>query len=61
MAVILHDYLIKDLIDDEWIGDTEGEDDLEPESHLGASNQPDNRRRDEPLHHLSELEETTMN
>ena len=60
-AVILHNFLIADPIEDEWVHQ-EAQDDLEPEQPgTGTSNQPDYSRRQDLLYYLSELEETTIN
>jgi DDE superfamily endonuclease len=60
-AVILHNFMIGQPFEEEWIALNEGEDDLDPEAAATMSNDPDNRRRHELLFYLSELEETTIN
>ena len=61
-SVVLHNFLIADPIDTEWIeSGEEGADDLEPEGIANQSNKPDNKRREELLYYLSELEETAIN
>jgi DDE superfamily endonuclease len=60
-AVILHNFMIGQPFDDEWIDSNEGIDDLEPEAAATMSNDPDNRRRSELMYYLSELQETTIN
>lgn len=61
-AVVLHNFLIGQPFEDEWLNDVqeEGEDDLEPEAG-SSSNKPNYRRRDELLYYLSELDETVIN
>ena len=65
-AVILHNFLRRDEFGDDggdWLDLTdtqEGGDDLEPEPGM-ATNQADNRRRDELYYYLSELEDTAIN
>ena len=60
-TVILHNYLVGQPYDEEWIQSEGDDDDLEAEAVSNNSNQPDNRRRSELLFYLSELEETTIN
>jgi DDE superfamily endonuclease len=60
-SVILHNYMIDQPFDSDWIDDNEGKDDLEPEASSRLSNNPDNRRRNELMYYLSELQETTIN
>ena len=62
-SVVLHNFLIDDPIDQDWVcGFEEGEDDLTPERvSPNQSNEPDYRRHQELLFYLSELEETTIN
>ena len=61
-SVILHNFLIKEPIDEDWINNsTDGNDDLDPEGTSSNSNQPDYRRRDDLLYYLSELQETSIN
>ena len=61
-CVILHNYLIEDEVDADWIEDSDDcLDDLAPETANTASNVPDYTRRDELYFYLSELEETAIN
>jgi DDE superfamily endonuclease len=60
-AVILHNFMIGEPFEDEWIAGDKGVDDLEPEATATRSNQPDNRRRKELLFYLSEIQETAIN
>jgi DDE superfamily endonuclease len=60
-AVVLHNFMISQPYEDDWIDSDEGVDDLEPEGTLLMSNDPDSRRRSELMFYLSELEETTIN
>jgi DDE superfamily endonuclease len=59
--VVLHNFLVGDPVDPEWIVTDEGGDDLDPEPASSNSNQPDGQRRAELMYYLSELEETTIN
>jgi DDE superfamily endonuclease len=60
-AVILHNFMIGEPFEEEWIAADEGVDDLEPERTGTRSNEPDNRRRKELLYYLSEVQETAIN
>jgi DDE superfamily endonuclease len=61
-AVVLHNFLIEEPIEADWIDERDGNDDLEPERGSGGqSNQPNYKRRDELLYYLSELQETSIN
>lgn len=60
-AVVLHNFLIGEPVEDEWMDGTEGQDDLGPEPATIRSNEPDYKRRNDLLYYLSELEETTIN
>ena len=60
-TVILHNFLLSEPVDPDWLNSDEGDNDLEPEVASTNSNQPDNRRRAELLYYLSELEETSIN
>jgi DDE superfamily endonuclease len=60
-AIILHNFMIGQPFEEEWIATDEGIDDLEPEANITMSNDPDSRRRSELLYYLSELEETAIN
>jgi DDE superfamily endonuclease len=59
-AVILHNFMIGQPFEEDWIDTDECIDDLEPEAAATRSN-PDNRRRSELLYYLSEMEETNIN
>ena len=59
-TVILHNFMIGEPYEEEWLVH-EGDDDLDPEGSSVSSNEPDNRRRQELLYYLSELEETPIN
>ena len=58
-SVVLHNFLVSEPFDEDWINANEGMDDLDPESTMTTSNEPDYARRQELLYYLSELEETT--
>ena len=61
-VVVLHNFLIEDDIDDDWI-ESEDDDDQENET-IGiemTSNTADNTRRNEIYYYLSELQETAIN
>jgi DDE superfamily endonuclease len=60
-TVVLHNFMISQPYEEEWIDSDEGVDDLEPEGTPSMSNDPDSRRRSELMFYLSELEETTIN
>jgi DDE superfamily endonuclease len=60
-AVILHNFMIGQPYEDDWIDSEECIDDLPPEAGATMSNNPDSRRRRELFYYLSELEETTIN
>ena len=60
-CVVIHNYLVSEPVDSDWLLHEEGIDDLEPESAATTSNEPDYSRRQELLYYLSELEETTIN
>jgi DDE superfamily endonuclease len=53
-AVILHNFLLKDPIEAEWV-EHKGNDDLEPEALKNKLNDLDPQRRNELLYYLSEL------
>jgi hypothetical protein len=59
--VILHNFMICEPFEDEWIAADKGVDDLEPEATATRSNEPDNHQRKELLYYLSEVEETAIN
>lgn len=59
-TVVLHNWLIDEPIDDDWIV-REGDDDLDPQAPKKGKNEPNYQRRNELLYYLSELEETTIN
>ena len=59
-SVVLHNFLVSEPFDEDWINANEGMDDLDPESTMTTSNEPDYARRQELLYYLSELEETTI-
>ena len=64
-GVILHNMLINDDYEDEWLAEDDClADDLEQEevlTGLGGANTPDYTRRDELYYYLSELEDTPIN
>ena len=60
-AVVLHNFLIDDPIESDWI-QLEGGDDLEPEGTTSnQSNEPDYKRRNDLFYYLSELPDTAIN
>ena len=61
-SVILHNFLICEEVDAEWLTSDEGQDDLEPEATVNtATNTPDYTRRNELFYYQSELQEITIN
>ena len=62
-GVILHNFLIQDPVEEDWLDEIhEGEDDLaEEQTNNSSSDRADYSRRDELYFYLSELEETTIN
>ena len=59
-GVVLHNFLISDEIDADWIA-VDDEEDVGPEPVTNRSIRADDTRRSELFYYLSQLEETTIN
>ena len=61
-GVILHNYMLKEAVESEWLEEEEQRaDDLQPEArNASRDNRADNTRRDELYYYLSELDETMI-
>lgn len=58
-GVILHNYMLQEQVDEEWLEVDQG-DDLPPESSATTGHQANYTRRNEIFHYLSELQDTVI-